>query len=191
MSVIANKKKNYELCHSGAYGNRVLQWASLAEWKASGYNKPVAMRVAGSAGGGPSSFHVPSNGVEMLARSWQKWKRVSLDDIRLSEMADGPRVLQGEYLNDVYIQDGEPHHCYFLGTFESGPMPLALEKSSFTTYGLRADLLLRHYMTPASYEDWQGLLLQYPGHVLEVSVWDSCLGDLTNRNAIVWEIRRY
>jgi hypothetical protein len=57
--------------------------------------------------------------------------------------------------------------------------------------GLRADLLIREAMTPASYDDWQILLERYPGHVFEVSIYDRCLGDCPNRNALVWEIRRY
>jgi len=56
---------------------------------------------------------------------------------------------------------------------------------------LRSDLLLKLAMTPASHEDWNLLLERYPGHVLEVSVYDRCLGDTPGRNALVWEVREY
>jgi len=46
-------------------------------------------------------------------------------------------------------------------------------------------------MTPSSHDDWNELLERYPGHVLEVSIYDRCLGDLPNRNSLVWEVRKY
>lgn len=189
--MILTKKRNYELCHVGAYGNRVRQWASLDEWQASGYADPVAMRVAlPGGGGGPSQFGVPRDLVMHQAFDWLAMG-IPLECVRLAEMADGLRVLQGEYLNDVYVQDGVVHSSAFLHTFCSGPMPVALQSSKSYAFGLRADFLLRSRMTPSSYADWRELLERYPGHVLEVSVWESCLGDIPGRNAIVWEVRRY
>jgi hypothetical protein len=187
---ILTKRKNYELCHAGAYGNRVLQWASIEEWKASGYDKPVAMRVALQAGGGPKAFHVPPDVVEYRARLWEKMG-IPRERIRLSEMVDGVRLLQGHYLNDVYVQDGEARWGYFRFTMKTGAMPLAFMEEDRNIWGLRADLLIRSVMTPSSYSDWRELLDRYPGHVLEFSVWESCLGDIPGRNAVVWEIRRY
>jgi hypothetical protein len=54
-----------------------------------------------------------------------------------------------------------------------------------------ASLLIREAMTPSSYDDWLMLIDRYPGHVLEVSIYDRCLGDVPGRNALVWEVRRY
>jgi hypothetical protein len=190
--LIFTKRENYELCHSGGYGNRVRQWASIEDWRTSGYVDPVAMRVAlPGGGGGPSKFSVERWDVEHVARQWRDELGISCDCIRLSEMADGLRILQGEYLNDICTIDSETRHGLFLHTRESGPMPLALKASKATTFGLRADLMIRLAMTPSSYSDWQELLNRYPGHVLEVSIWESCLGDCPSRNAVVWEIRRY
>ena len=190
--MILTKRRNYELCHGGGYGNRVRQWASIDEWCASGYIAPVAMRVAlPGGGGGPSKFNVSPEYVAVVARYWETYHGIPQECIRLSEMADGLRILQGEYLNDVCTTEGETQHGVFLYTRESGPMPLALKASRATTFGLRADLMIRAAMTPSSYSDWQELLNRYPGHVLEVSIWESCLGDCPGRNAVIWEIRRY
>jgi hypothetical protein len=187
---ILTKRKNYELCHAGAYGNRILQWASIEEWKASGYDKPVAMRVALQAGGGPKAFHVSQNMVECQAKSWG-YKGIPRECIRLGEMVDGVRLLQGHYLNDVYVQDGEARWGYLRFTMKTGAMPIAFASDDRSIWGLQADLTIREAMTPSSYSDWKELLDRYPGHVLEFSVWESCLGDIPGRNAVVWEIRRY
>jgi hypothetical protein len=181
MTPILTKRRNYELCHAGAYGNRLQQWDSIEAWMASSYAS-VAMRVALEVGGGPKAFHVAPRNVEVIAELWGGLG-VRRDQIRLAEMADGRRVLQGQYANDF---TGE-----FLHTFKTGPMPEALAKSHAYSFGLHSRLLLRAHMTPSSYADFEVLLEQYPDHVFELSVWASCLGDTPGRNAIVWEVRRY
>jgi|WetSurMetagenome_2_1015567.scaffolds.fasta_scaffold43926_2 hypothetical protein len=188
---VLTKSENYRLCHAGAYGNRVRQWSSVEEWAASGYAGDVAVRVDLGAGGGPSEFGVPRSRVRGLAGRWCDLYGVEQDRIKLAEMADGLRVLQGEYLNEIVEVSGEVYHAVFRYTTETGPMPAALKKRSGVACGHVADRLLRDAMTPSSYEDWQELLTAYPGHVLEVSVWQDCLGDLPHRNAVVWEVRRY
>jgi hypothetical protein len=179
---ILTKRQSYELCHAGAYGNRVRQWDSIEAWQASGYDEPVAMRVALESGGGPKVFYVPPCNVGIIAELWGDLG-VRRDQIRLSEMADGRRILQGQYANDF---TGE-----FLHTFETGPMLEALTKSHAYAFSLRSKLLLQAHMTPSSYADLEVLLEQYPDHVFELSVWASCLGDTPGRNAIIWEVRRY
>ena len=67
----------------------------------------------------------------------------------------------------------------------------ALSAAPEVAHRLRSDLLLEAAMTPASHEDWRRLLERHPGHVLEVSVYDRCLGDTPGRNALVWEVRMY
>jgi hypothetical protein len=181
-NAILTKRQNYILCHEGSYGNRVRQWDSIEAWAESGFDKPVAMRVALEVGGGPKAFHVPPCNVEIIADLWSDCG-VRRDQIRLSEMADGRRVLQGQYANDF---TGE-----FLHTFETGPMPEALARSHAYAFGLRSKLLLQAHMTPSSYADLEVLFERYPNHVFEISVWASCLGDTPGRNAIIWEVRRY
>jgi hypothetical protein len=181
--MINTKRQNYELCHAGAYGNRVRQWDSIEAWQASDYLGPLALRVALEQGGGPKEFHVPPERVMDWASFWNISYGIRREQIRLSEMADGRRVLQGQYANDF---TGE-----FLHTFETGPMPEALAASHAYAFGLRSKLLLRAHMTPSSYADLEVLLDRYPDHVFEISVWASCLGDTPGRNAIIWEVRRY
>jgi hypothetical protein len=180
--MIRTKRQNYKLCHAGAYGNRVRWWDSIEAWAASGYDEPVAMRVALEQGGGPKAFHVPPCNVETIVELWGGLG-IRREQIRLSEMADGRRILQGQYVNDF---TGE-----FLHTFETGPMPEALAASHAYSFGLRSKLLLQAHMSPSSYADLEVLLEQYPDHVFEISVWASCLGDTPGRNAIIWEVRRY
>lgn len=181
--MIKTKGQNYRLCNAGEYGNRMRQWSSVDEWVASGYADPVALRVSMEKPGGPKEFNVSPADVDSVIRKWECEHGVRRDQVRVAEMANGPRILQGKYANDF---TGE-----LLYTLGSGPLPTALEQWHSYAFGLRSDLLIRNTMTTASYEDWTELLLRYPRHVFEFSVWDSCVGDTLGRNAIVWEVRTY
>jgi hypothetical protein len=57
--------------------------------------------------------------------------------------------------------------------------------------GVTATTLLRSTMSAASYDDLQELLVEYPDHVVEVSVLSTNFGTCPGRNAIVWENRRF
>ena len=188
---ILTKKQNFRLWQSGAFGNKLRAWRTVSEWQASGFAGPVALRTLG-VGGGPCIYDV------LLATDvvwWiDAWVRggVPRETIMINEMApDESIALQGEYLNDIYGPGIDARWGYFLHSFVKSHMRDALRTKSRVVEGLAADLLIQSVMTPSSYDDWRLLLDEYPGHVLEVSIYDRCLGDVPGRNALVWEIRKY
>ena len=187
---VTSKSQNYDLWQRGAYGNKLRAWRSLDEWEASGFSGLVALRELG-AGGGLCRYDLGPERVRSLALEWAAYG-VPLDRIMVNEMAPSDALLlQGEYLNDVYVQGGEVRWGYFRHSWVREPMRAALAANQKVVSGLRADLLIRGAMTPSSHEDWEELIERYPGHVLELSIYESCLGDVPGRNALVWEVRRY
>jgi hypothetical protein len=187
-----SKIQNYALWRSGEYGNKLRAWRSYDEWSKSGFSGLVALRTLGP-GGGPCIYDLYPSSVkfhyEILLRTG-----ISANQIMFNEMAPnsiGSIILQGEYLNDIFTLNDIVCWSYFYYSRAQHPMRDALKKSPEIAVNMKADLLLRLAMTPASYEDWLGLLDKYYGHVLEVSVFDHCLGDTPNRNALVWEVRKY
>lgn len=189
---VLSKKQNYRLWRSGAFGNKLRAWCPVEEWRASGFEGRVVLRtLLGNGGKGLCQYQLLPDEVEPVVASWLG-KGVPIGAIMVNESApDGAMVLQGEYLNDVYVLDGEVRWGYFLHSFVKAQMRDALNEKSEVAQGLVADLLLRRAMTPSSYDDWRLLLDRYPGHVFEVSVYGHCLGDVPGRNALVWEVRRY
>lgn len=184
------KPENFRLWQSGAFGNKLRAWRSIEEWSDSGFQGLVALRTLG-AGGGLCEYNLKPSEVE---ETYCRWRDMGLSDesIMVNEMApDHSIALQGEYLNDIFEIDGEVGWAYFHFSRVKLPMRAALAHRPETAKNLVADRMLREMMTPSSYEDWLDLLNQYPGHVFEVSVYENCLGDTPNRNALVWEVRRY
>jgi hypothetical protein len=172
---VRTKMQNYRLWQDGVYGNKLRAWRSVVEWSSSGYAGLVGLR---------------------MLTGWNGLCRLDLQPHQIEEAVETApaqaAVLQGEYLNDLrQMRDGSVTWGYFLHSRERQHMREALLAHSEVTTGLRSDLMLRGAMTPASHDDWLGLLEQFPGHVLEVSINDRCLGDQSGRNALVWEVRQY
>ena len=188
---VLSKPQNYRLWQGGAFGNKLRAWRTVDEWRESGFDGMVVLRTLMEGGGGPCRYNLPPEEVDAIVDTWLALG-IPLDKIMVNEAApDGDVILQGEYLNDIYVMDEEAGWGYFKYSRARAQMRDALATAPETAQRLRSDLLLKLAMTPASHDDWNLLLGQYPGHVLEVSIYDRCLGDTPGRNALVWEVRRY
>jgi hypothetical protein len=182
MIPILNKRQNYALWQSGAFGNKLRAWRSVDEWQASGFCGQVTLRTLRGVGG-LCYYDLRPGAVAPILQTLAA-AGIDCSDLMINESApDDTVILQGEYDNELW-------GCFRYSTLQR-KMRDALREASQETYGLRSDMLLRGAMLPSSYEDWRVLLDQYPKHVLEVSVYDRCLGDTPGRNALVWEVRRY
>lgn len=183
---ILTKHENYRSWQAGDFGNKLRAWTSLEAWRESGFSGIVVLRVLRAGGGGPTVYNLRPEDVDYAAELWIA-SGIPKDCIMVNEAApDKLAILQGEYANTAYgVAD------YFLYTRTRANMHVALAAKKAVATGLLARLLVRQTMTTSSYEDWCGLIARYPGHVLEVSIYDRCLGDLPHRNALVWEVRRY
>lgn len=190
-SPVLSKERNYLLWQGGEFGNKLRAWRSVSEWEASGFAGKVALRSVAGGGGGLCRYDLLPEDVTLAVEQWIALG-IPLDQVMVNEAAPlEVAILQGEYLNDVCVVDGEACWGWFHYSRVRAQMRDALRASSKESRGLRSDLLLELAMTPASHDDWKLLLDRYPGHVLEVSVYDRCLGDTPGRNALVWEVRRY
>ena len=189
-ATVLSKPQNYRLWQGGAFGNKLRAWRTVAEWRESGFGGMVVLRTV-MGGNGPCRYNLNPEEVDAVVDTWLALD-IPLDRIMVNEAApDGDVILQGEYLNDIYTVDGEAGWGYFRYSRARTQMRDALAAAPEVAHRLRSDLLLKLAMTPSSHEDWTRLLEQYPGHVLEVSIYDRCLGDIPGRNALVWEVRKY
>lgn len=188
---VLNKLDNYRRWQLGEYGNKLRAWRSVEDWRQSGFSGLVVLRSLGK-GGGPCIYNVSPEDVELHARKWISEGRVEgHHEIMVNEAApDQVVILQGEYLNDAHA-GLSPVHGYLLYSHELAHMRDALKASPLVSLGLRTDLILKHTMSVAAYENWQRLLHLYPSHVFEVSIYDRFLGDVPRNNTLIWEIRRY
>lgn len=193
---VLTKKQNFRLWQDGVFGNRLRTWRNPTEWfLLSNGHVPVAIRTL-LGGNGPFPFNLRSS-VD-VQNAWSELRRQGIAEASMlvcEQAPDDDILIQGEYrhLDDGYALDGRTYWGSFHHSYALMPMRPALHAGSgvYTSYGLQSHLLLRSRMNQGSWEDFQSLVSGYPTHVIEVSVYGCCLGNIPGRNTIVWEVRRY
>lgn len=180
---ISNKKQFYELYFAGALGNRLRIWRTLnhalvASPKAWRYG----LRVSRAGG-----IFVPLVPYQGLVRETYRLvdKGYGQHEIIYHEHAPDHRLtLQGEVME-------VPGGLYLAYNTKPGIMHREGMQIAKTVRGLAATQILRDFLNISSYSDLQAIFELYPGHVVEFSAYNHCLGCIPGRNAIIWEVRDY
>ena len=140
---VLSKPQNYRLWQGGAFGNKLRAWRSVDEWRESGFDGMVVLRTLMEEGGGPCRYNLPPEEVDAIVDTWLALG-IPLDKIMVNEAApDGDVILQGEYLNDIYVMDEEAGWGYFKYSRARAQMRDALATAPETAQRLRSDLLLK------------------------------------------------
>lgn len=166
---------------AGEFGNAPQTWRSLEDFLGSGYRD--AVHVRNGAAGGQTWYGVRA---ENVVRVWAE-ASASYDPslLYISEMGpEDARLFQGE------VSLGPWGHR-LLYTTVCLPMREALRRWSQEVAGLRAKLLLDHFLRLRSREWLDHLLEEYPGHVVEFTTYDREWGTVPGFNTLFWEVRRY
>ena len=181
MRPVLNKLDFVDRFIAGEFGNRSINWGTLEEYVASGFNglTHVRNRLAG----GDTWYDVPT--IE-VARVWAVVAR-KYGERYLYLSAMGPEYLktfQGEAIE-------MPGGLYLHWTDLPLPMRDGLRLKSRHSTGAESLWLLHHYLCPNSLEWLSYLLREYDGHVIEFSAYSKPVGILPNFNTMFWEVRKY
>lgn len=183
---ILHKSDNFKALKSGCFGNRLKNWTAqefLSIYRTVSNSSKYAIRYLGDAGGAWCIYRIERADVPDTIKRIMA-EGAELSRITINEMAPPQcSTLNCEYLN---IAQGFLHY-----STANLPMREALALHAKNTSGLQARVLLRSYLTEASYSDLEALFELYPDHVIELSAFSCFLGDLPGRNAVVWEVRKY
>lgn len=181
--IVRNKVQMYRMLETGAFGNTTNQYFTIDDWKNSEeYRRYSVWGVRSLAPGGPCRLFCPRDEVESTVLSFNCSFNISVmvdavSTVRLwAEIMDTPIGLS------VYAIQNPKKGASWRKEMPSG---------GCTCIGLAALMLLQRYLTPSSLADLKELLVTYPGHVVELSVFDRCMGSIPGRNAIIWEVRHY
>jgi hypothetical protein len=181
---IPTKQRMYRMYNRGAFGNRLRSWPSLEALQQSGHRGPVGFR------------HTLNTG----------FKLASMDNI---PAADVPAFMEQHGLRfgeGLHVAEGAPDHRQTIqgeATLIAGGLhvryvpskmkmrPAMLLPTVRHVDGLRAHGVLKHYLSPASYDDMMDLLDNHPDAVVEFTAFDVPVGGCRGRNTVCWETRNY
>lgn len=186
MNPVKTKKDFVRRYSEGEFGNASPTWNGWnefwADWKMENLDKlyHIRNRIAG----GPTYYDVEGGAVgnrwsDLLA------KGVTADSLYISEMAPTHLTLiQGEVRRSV-------NHLDLYYSQYVAPMRESLLKGGQQVYGLKAGILLKHFLNTSSYEWLNYLLDEYEDHVVEFSTYAKCWGTVPRMNTVFWEVRLY
>jgi hypothetical protein len=175
----------YPLYQAGAFGNKMLNWSSLAAYFDSGYrDKRVVLRYKGAAGGGWTAYNLTHDEVFPTVETWVQ-EGANISKIVVSEFVPDELItLQGEVQRSTGYLDLRYSTAQL-------PMRKALETAQVHTTGICANALLRRFLDPDSFDLLWELLDRYDGAAIEFSSFSQDVGDVPGRNTIFWEVRHY
>lgn len=170
----------------GMFGNNLKTYHSVDELLLyKNLNSIIIMRYKGLSGGGYCYYNISVKDALHRLTRLSLLKKAEARRFYFNETANDSKILiQGE------ISESERGIELRYSHYKQ-PMRIALEHEELNTYGLKAKSLLKHYMTPSSYDDLMEVISKYPNHVIEFSTWSYNFGSIPGRNTIVWEVRKY
>lgn len=182
---IETKDDYYFLYEKGFLGNKPLTWNSIEEIKQSGWKDRICIRGRKGILREKSRFNLTIeeavNYIEQL-----RSEGISPDKLAFNQsMPDEHLLIQGEIMRKA------PEIYSLTYTTIKKPMNRAFEDKTLYADGLNAINLVKRNLSPSSYDDLQTLFDIFPDSIIEFSAYDILLGNLPNRNTIMWEVRNY
>lgn len=193
--VIRNKVDMYRRLAAGEFGNTIRQWFCVEEWEAyvskrieyAGEMPPAlaSWGVRTLTPGGPCLLYCPFTLVRPTVQEFERaGHRVNISQMidviytitAWLEVWDSPTGLVVEGIE--YPARGD-----------SWRARMPVDRRAWQ--GTAAKMILRKHLNPNAMDDLESLIARYPGHVIELSACEECVGVVPDRNAVVWECRQY
>ena len=192
---IKSKSEFYDLYNNYLLGNRPLAWNNLNDVLNSDYKGTITIRDAKGTKRGDINailpmFLVPTTKLKETIKQLEE-KGISKTDMKFNQsMPDDYLTIQGELLKNH-------NGINLLYTNIPKPMNIALKQQTLHAKGLKAELILKHFLWPSSYEEIKSLL-DFFSHedsssssVIEFSTYSIPVGHLPGRNTVIWEVRDF
>lgn len=170
----------YRLLAAGSFGNTSPMWFDYTEWACTSPDIPL-WGVRSLVAGGPSRLDVPTDDVfvecmKVNDAGYAYQISAMVDSFRTAvfNVWDSPTGLLVE--GKEWPASGEKWRPIFAAPHDRWG-------------GVAARTVLKRHLNENSWDDFLLLLVQYPGHVYEMSALSVCFGTVPHRNAVIWEVR--
>jgi|APSaa5957512535_1039671.scaffolds.fasta_scaffold69000_3 hypothetical protein len=187
---IKSKEIFYILYNKGVLGNRPKTWNSIEEINQSNWAGKYTIRIA--VPGHKGMYNIPK---ETLQEKINNLKSQGIEEKHIvfnQSMPDHKIKIQGEIIEITTEEsNGFPAGIYLTYSTVKDTMKEGLKKQTLHAKDNEAIVLLKKHLNPNSQLEIQNLINNFPNHVVEFSVYENNIGDLPERNTIIWEVRSY
>ncbi|VVB82810.1 Uncharacterised protein [uncultured archaeon] len=182
--IIAAKKEYHFLSETNFFGNRALTWNSIDEIINSGWKGKICICSKKGIERTRTPFALT---LEETILKIQEFKNEGIPEETLifnQSMPDEHLTIQGEMMRST------ENYSLVYSTIQA-PMNLAFKKETLHATGLKALNLLKGNLCSSSYENMQTIFEMFPDSIIEFSAYDIDVGNILNRNTVIWEVRNY
>ena len=182
--IIAAKKEYYSLSESNFFGNKARTWNSVEEIINTKWKGKICIRSKKGIERTRTPFAMTLDETILKIKEFEK-EGISAEELIFNEsMPDEYLTIQGEVMRST------ENYSLTYSTIKA-PMNIAFQKERLFAKGLIALNLLKENLCPPSYEEMQTLFDLFPDSVIEFSSYDISVGNVPNRNTVIWEVRNY
>ncbi len=186
---VDSKLEYYALYERGVFGNKPLTWSSIEEIEQGQWKGKICIRGRKGIARSKARFNLMIDEAKEYTEELKK-EGIYPHDLKFNQaMPDEHLIIQGEVMRDVNRLT--PRYIHLTYSTVKEPMNYALAKEELYSDGLNALFLLKGNLYPSSYDDLQELLELFPDSIIEFSAYDISVGNIPNRNTIIWEVRNY
>lgn len=185
--LVLSKQDMYRRLAAGEFGSTIPQYFSIHEWVKSGdADRYGWWGVRTLKPGGPCRLNCPTAEVVSTAYEFAQPVNISMMVDKVAtvtawlELWDSPAGLVVEGIECPDTAGG--------WTWRNS-MPDPGRRKAW--HGTAARMVLGRHLNGNSLDDVRELLERFPGHVIELSALDRCIGTVPHRNHIIWEVRAY
>lgn len=183
MERITSKAQMYAMLAAGRLGNTIRQFFSVDEWRASRDAELYPQwGVRTLIAGGPCRLFCPREEVADTVAKFGCAVNISMMIDAICRVTLWADIFESESGLVVHGIEYPP-----VGGSWRALMPTAAREWR----GLAARMLLRRHLNANSLDDLDATFERWPGHVVELSACERCIGVIPGRNAVVWEVRSY
>jgi hypothetical protein len=182
-SGILNKDVMKSIEAAGGW-NHFQSWKTYQLFRDSGYRGWTTIRSIVR----DSPFFVPEVGPGLVLPTLQylQGQGANLEDLYIQEIPT-PELVKRHINFEV-----QQSPLFFIVRYGTGQCNLRhdLENNGIEVYGLKANLVLKHYLGPDCYDELSELLAQFPSVVFEATRFNQKVGTRYSE-LVVWEGRNY
>lgn len=181
---IRSKREFFDLWRAGVLGNRTQLFTDLGEALRGTPDGRVGFREIGKAGGG--AWERGEDAVETTT-IYHRWVAAGRNFLMDDGVPNECSTLQGEINRGV-----EGLYGFIAVGNGMPPMRISMARGLHEHfYRVQVLALMNHFMDPSSKEDILDLLDIYPDATIEFTCFDVNVGNVPNRNTMIWEVRNY
>ncbi len=187
---VTSKQDMYRRLAAGEFGSTIPQYFDVCDWQRHRDSARYAYwGVRTLTPGGPCRLNCHRDHVPFWAFEYERAGHAVNISMMVDKVATVTAWLEAWDSPAGLVVEGIEYPDTEDGWTWRNSMPMPSRRQAWG--GTAARMVLARHLNANSLDDVRELLERFPGHVIELSTLDRCIGTVPHRNHVTWEVRSY